>query len=147
MYMRTDYKITVQAPYITINLAPNEEKYNEIVQRLWRALAGPISERILKQLQSGELLFFGSIKVKDNGVYLKKSGWFSFDVKFFTWNKPLITYSDNGMFIISDTKDNNYLASASYINDMNTHILEAILRRHGEIYPRPQRLSTLLEAR
>ena len=145
--MRTDYKITVQTPYISINLTPKEEKYNEIIQHLWRALAGSISERILKQLQAGELLFFGGIKIKDNGVYLKKSGWFSSDVKFFTWNEPLMIHGNNGMFIISSIKDKNYSASASYIDDMNTHILEALLRHYNKYYPRPTKLSSLLEMR
>ena len=143
IYTGTSYNVTIQTPYININLSPNEEKYNDIVQRLWRALAGSISERILRQLQSGELLFFGGIKIKDNGVYLKKSGWFSSDVQFFTWPE-VFTYSDNGMFII---KSGDYSASASYISDMNTHILEAILRRYRENYPSTPRLSSLLNER
>lgn len=141
IYTGTSYNVTIQTPYININLSPNEEKYNDIVQRLWRVLVGSISERILRQLQSGELLFFGGIKIKDNGVYLKKSGCFSSDVQFFTWPE-IFTYSDNGMFII---RSGDYSAIASYISDMNTHILEAILRRYREIYPRPPRLSSLLE--
>ena len=144
MYMRTDYKITLQTPYITVNLAPNEKKHNEIVPRLWRALAGSISAGILKQLQAGELLFFGGIKIKDNGVYLKKSGWFSSDVQFFTWRDPIITYSNNGMFII---EAGEYSASSSYINDMNTHILEAMLQNFLR-NPKSKRLrlSSLLDS-
>ncbi len=75
----------------------------------------------------------------------KRSGWFSssYDTKFFTWSE-ITTESCNGMFII---KSGDYSASASYIYDMNTHILEAILRQHSKIYPEPPRLSSLLDER
>lgn len=138
MYMRTDYIVTILTPYSTIKLTPKEDEYEKITSHLWRALIGPISTRILSRLQNGELLYFGNIKVKDDGVYLKKSGWFSSDVRFFGW-QGIMTYSNNGQLFITS---GDYSASASYIDDMNTHILEAILRQFRS--SRYQRLSGLL---
>ncbi len=141
--MLTDYIIAIQTQRGTIQLNPNEKKYEGIITHLWKALAGSISTKIMQQLKNGEMLFFGNIKLKDNGVYLKKSGWFFSDTKFFTWSEPLRIYSDNGSLVIA--KD-NYSAAASYMNDMNTHILETILRhflrkpRHSGLL-----LSSLLE--
>lgn len=99
------------------------------------------STEILARLRKGDLLFFGGIKVKDNGVYLQRYGWSSYDVKFFTWQE-ITAYSNNGMFII---EAGEYSASSSYINDMNTHILEAILQKFLRNPPSKRlRLSNLL---
>ena len=138
MYMRTDYIVTILTPYSTIKLTPKEDEYEKITSHLWRALIGPISTRILSRLQNGELLYFGNIKVKDDGVYLKKSGWFSSDVRFFGW-QGIMTYSNNGQLFITS---GDYSASASYIDDINTHILESVLRQFRS--SRYQRLSGLL---
>ena len=141
-YAGTDYKIAIQTPYETVRLTPNEKKFSEITQHLWQALIDPIVSRILKQLQDGMVLSFGSIKIKDDGVYLKKSGWFSFDTKFFTWGAPLTVGSENGSFYV---KAGEYSASSSYIEDMNTHILNAILTQFLRNYKRGHmRLSSML---
>lgn len=117
--------IVIQTQHGTIKLTPKEKKYQDIITHLWKALAVSISMKILQQLKNGEMLCFGNIKLKDNGVYLKKSGWFSSDTKFFAWTEPLRIYSYNGSLVVAG---NDYSAAASYMDDMNTHILESILR-------------------
>lgn len=137
----TDYKIEISA-YRRISLNPNEQKYTAITSHLWRALAGLISDKILQQLKNGEMLYFGSIKLRNDGVYLRKSGWFSSDTRFFTWSDRLRISSYNGSLVIA--KD-NYSAQSSYMDDMNTHILEAMLRHFLSTPNHGALLSSLLE--
>lgn len=195
----TEYNVIIHTPRSAVRLTPNKKKYEEITEHLWKALAGFISTRILKQLQSGKTLSFGSIKVKDEGCYLSGLEHFPsntqgigihgentsdtygeryyqicyipdsrnpFDLssrrtpieyrrshineKFFKWwdtcersqNGRLFIVSnkysalassmkglDDRMFALLLQEPGEYSASASYISDMNTHILEAILRQ------------------
>ena len=91
-------------------------------------MAGLLSTRILTQvkiLRDGETLSIGKIRLTDKGVHLERVGWFSSDAKFFTWSEPIRIYSENGYLVIAKDK---YSAKSSYMDDMNTHILDAILR-------------------
>ena len=49
----TTYRVTIYTLYDAIKLKPNKEKYEEIVDHLWRALAVPIITKVLQQLQKG----------------------------------------------------------------------------------------------
>ena len=74
----------------------------------------------------------GAIKFDNNGVFLSKEGWLFSDKKFFTWDS-VMTYDDNGSFIIKDSTG-KYSASASYMTDMNAYIFHVIvdkLRENG----------------
>lgn len=124
----TDYQIAFQTSNAKTKISPNKQAFGEITDRLWRALAVPIFTRMLKQLQDGATVTVGQIKIKDDGAYLVDSGWFSSDEKFFTWREPLTIYSQDGSLFLSE-KGGKYKSSASYIYDMNTHILEFMIRQ------------------
>ena len=122
----TDYQIAFQTSNGKTEISPNKQAFGEITDRLWRALAVPIFTRMLKQLQDGATITVGQIKIKDDGAYLVNSGWFSSDEKFFTWREPLTIYSQDGSLFLSE-KSGKYKLSASYMYDMNTHILEFMI--------------------
>lgn len=124
----TDYQIAFQTSNGKTEISPNKQAFGEITDRLWRALAVPIFTRMLKQLQDGATITVGQIKIKDDGTFLVNSGWFSSDEKFFTWREPLTIYSQDGSLFLSE-KGGKYKSSASYMYDMNTHILEFMIRQ------------------
>ena len=143
----TDYHIAFQTGNGKIEFSPNKQKYEEITERLWRALAVPIFTIILKRLQDGEIITVGQIKLKDDGVYLINTGWFSSEEKFFSWREPLTIYSEDGSCILA-IRDGKYKASASYIYDMNTHIIEFMIRQFFENFNVGNpRLSSLLHGK
>lgn len=125
--IKIDYKISFQSPFYEAKINPKKQKqYEEITGHLWRLLAAPISVRILTQLQNGGELSIGGIKFNDNGVFLKRLGLFSRE--FFTWLDPLTISSNNGFCTIS-AKNARYSASASFMNDMNTIVFDAIMHK------------------
>ena len=122
----TDYTIRFKTLDGETAINPNEDQYKHITECLWKAVGLNIFTNMLKQLENGETLKVGNIKVIDTGVYLIKSGWFSSEEKIFPWNK-ITTYSQDGLFYLRE-KDGKHKASSSYMSDMNTHILDFMIR-------------------
>lgn len=122
----TDYTIRFKTLDGETAINPNEDQYKHITECLWKAVSLNIFTNMLKQLENGETLKVGNIKVIDTGVYLIKSGWFSSEEKIFPWNK-ITTYSQDGLFYLRE-KDGKHKASSSYMGDMNTHILDFMIR-------------------
>lgn len=143
----TDYHIAFQTANGKTEISPNKQNYGEITERLWRALAVPIFTGMLKRLQNSETITVGQIKIKDDGAYLIKSGWFSSEEKFFSWRDPLTIYSEDGSCVLA-LRDGKYKASASYIYDMNTHIIEFMIRQFFKNFNAGNpRLSSLLHGK
>ena len=143
--LRTDCKIAFQSSNGIEQLSPNYQTYNEITERLWKALAIPIYVRMLKKIKNGETISVGGIKFNDEGVYLIKSGWFSSEERFFTWKESFTIYNGNGTFVIKK-KGEECSASSSYIDDMNTHIFEFAIRQFFKNFDRNNpRLSAQFE--
>lgn len=137
-------QLVIETAPFTIVVSPKGKQYDDVIHYLWETVAGTISERILRLLQSGETLSFGNILVKDEGFRLNQDGLFSTNYlhRKFTWSDNFKIYNDNGMFFI---KSGNCLGASSYISDMNTHILEAILQKFLRNPPSKRlRLSSLL---
>ena len=133
--LRTDCKIAFQSSNGIEQLSPNYQTYNEITERLWKAVALPIYVRMIKKIKNGETLSVGGIKFNDEGVYLIKSGWFSSEERFFPWNESFTIYNGNGTFVIKK-KGEECSASSSYIDDMNTHIFEFAIRQFFKHFDR-----------
>ena len=137
-------KLVIETAPFTLVLSPEGRQYDDVIHYLWETAAGTISERILNLLRSGETLPFGNILIKDDGFRLNQDGLFSTNYlhQKFTWSDSFKIYSDNGMFFI---KSGNCLGASSYIGDMNTHILEAMLQKFLRNPPsKRKRLSSLL---
>ena len=140
----TDYSVTLYTKVNLIQINPTQrQQYENIIDKIWRAVAVPIYYKILKRLHDGEILNIGTIKFNDNGVFLKKTSWFSSGEKFFRWSDNLKIYSDNGALIIKG-EDDNYDASASYSSNENTHIFDFILKQFYKSNQNKQELSSLL---
>ena len=112
--------------------------------------------RLLNQLKNGYTLHIGSIKFNDSGIFLKKEGNIH-EEKFFSWTKPLDLHNNNALFTIElnmivtapSFSLCKYSASASYIGDMNTRVLEFIVRQYMSLikdYFRVNKLSDLLDS-
>lgn len=173
----TKYKIAIKSSNgskVEINILQwNKDKFEKIINHIWRALSRCLITRILNILKNGSTLLIGSIKFNDDGVFLISESYnnITYDVKFFSWRESLQIRSSNGSFIIERLISSNkgtqteieggkhhyqkkintgtyeeklftlieimhsvagikrFSASASYINDMNTHILEFIIRQ------------------
>ena len=125
----TEYKIFFQASFYRAEIHARQKQYGEIIGRLWRALAIPIFGKIMEQVQKGENVIIGGIEFNDNGVFLKKSGWFSSDRKFFAWEARFKMRDDNGYCVISHGE---YSAKSSYMYDMNTHIFDFMMHKFFE---------------
>lgn len=138
------YEVAFQTSERTIKFNPNLREYESITPRFRKLLIPCITNKILTQLKNGETLYIGSIKFNDNGVFFKEKSSSFYARKFFAWSRRLITQSNNGSFIIMD-RSGQYSAKSSYIYDMNTHILEALLREFFRKFnPRKPLLSSLL---
>ncbi len=140
-------KLVIETAHFTLVLEPEGRQYDDVVHYLWETAAGTISERILRLLQSGETLPFGNILIKDDGFRLNQDGLYSTNYlhQKFTWSDSFKIYSDGGIFFI---ESGNCLGASSYISDMNTHILEAMLQKFLRKPPsKRKRLSSLLDER
>lgn len=130
-----DCKIVYQTASGIEELNPNYEKYIEITERMWNALAIPIYGRMMKRIIDGETLSVGNIKFNDNGVYLFKPKWFSSEERYYSWKESFTIYNGNGTFVIKK-KGEDCSASASYRDDMNTHIFEFAIRQFFKYFNR-----------
>ena len=111
----------IHTPRSNVRLTPNKKKYEDIIEHLWKALAGFISSRILKQLQNGKTLSFGGIKVKDEGCYLSGFDYFPPDAQGFGMHVEDTGYSERYYQLASpnDRRRNllNYLVKYSRLNE------------------------------
>ena len=156
-----------QKKIMKIEFGSNVKKFSVIIERFWRALAEVLITKILKQLKNGEILSIGNIKFNDYGVFLKKKKLLPLltsEERFFHWDEKMLYISNhrhikyfvimnimyNYLAIHADNDYGKYFAEASYMNDMNTHILEFIVSKFLEARktnPRMSKLSDLLDAK
>lgn len=121
----TDYKIEVCSSSNKITIYPNKSVYLTLTEKLWKASASQIIMNILTELKNGQTTLFGS-GFQDRGIHYKETKWFSKDIdRFYTWNEIVISHG-NGSLDFVDLKG-NVLASYSYFDVYNVHMLEAIV--------------------
>lgn len=137
----TDYLINVCSDTDGIYLSTNKTIYLELTDRLWKAVAPQIINIILKSLKCGMDAGFG-MDVQDKGIHYKEHKWFSKDIdRFYTWNEIGISHGNGTLDFVNSNGD--VLASYSYLDTHNVHMLEAIVNMAKN--KRLARLSDLLK--
>lgn len=106
----------------------NETTYNGFINAMWRAVCVRLAFETLTTLSQGHSISYGQITIQDDSVILLKHNLFRANERVkLTWYDVHI-WSANGNFIIGHKDDKKIYASASYLEDANTHILEHIIR-------------------
>lgn len=118
-----------------------KRQYGEFVECLWKAVGVNILMNFLKGLQSGKQYVFGTTEINDEGITLKKNNFLSTEEKYFSWAEVVI-WNRPGYFCIG-RKEEEFNAAFSYLDDDNTHVLEAAIRAFWKNGGR--KLSSLLE--
>lgn len=116
--------------------------FDSFTDRLWKAVCVRLIDDQLNHLKNGNRLTFGNTTIDDEGVFLKKSGFFSGDPRYYKWS-DVRQFSSNGSLYIVNKADEKVFAALSYLEIANTHILEPILRLSFKKWR--GRLSGLLE--
>jgi len=129
----TNYVIVfgTQTNYTTINIRKGKT-YEAIIGRLWKAACVKILIDIVSSLKAGNTIQCGSVSLTDHGVNIRRRKIFgSGDIEFCKWSE-LHLWSAEGNFHIEKKGDKKLVASVSYQDDDNVHILEFIIRHKFE---------------
>lgn len=111
---------------------------------LWRSVGIRLLGEILEALKAGRDLHFGDALLHDDGITLAKRGFFNAGGPVrCSWNQVHV-WSQDGAFYIGSKDDKKTYAGFSYINGVNIHILERIIRMAFK-KPGMRRLSDLLQ--
>lgn len=137
----TDYEITYYDKSHPTTIKPDEKQFKAIVNRLWDIFLMIMISRICQAVASGKSLRIGEISFNDTGVVLNRTGIFHSGSKLFSWTESLRPYAENGEFVIVDASG-KYRASASYMNDMNTHFFDALV--HAVLKQHYRKLSDIM---
>lgn len=121
-----------------------ESIYSTFIDKLWRAVCVRLLGNMLETLKSGLDMHFGDAIVHDDGITLVKHKFLGANEKIrYSWGQVHI-WSSGGSFFIGAQGDKKTHSSASYIRDVNTHILEQAIRMAFK-KPGMRRLSDLLQ--
>jgi hypothetical protein len=104
-----------------------EATYNGFTQALWRAVCVRLMVEMLQALSNGRSFSFGDIAVQDSAVTLTRHKFLGNERVQLTWHDVKV-WSAGGSFIVGHKDDKKVYGSASYINSVNTHLLEHIIR-------------------
>lgn len=105
-----------------------ESTYSGFLEALWKAVCVRLMFSIIEQIAEGKKFHCGDIIVEDNAVTLTKHKFLVSNEQVRRGWSDVHVWSANGSFVIGDKKDDKTYASASYINNWNTHLLEHIIR-------------------
>ncbi len=123
----TDYRISYQSKAETVNVTPsNEAEFKGIVEHLWNAVGMRLIFDTLLHTKNGESIQVGGIAFYDKGVWLHRQGLFHSGEKLFSWKAGLSIYAKDGELWVA-AEQGKYAAHASYLDDMNTHIIERVM--------------------
>jgi hypothetical protein len=139
----TIHKIIFKTSIKTVTIETNRSSvYTDAIDVIWKIMFAKIINDMLLKLKGGQSIVLSDCMIWDDGVALKKSGWFfSSEEKKFGWNK-ISVWSENGNFIISSTENRKFIAQMPYQTTYNVHFLEAIIRMLFK-KPAPQKLSDI----
>jgi hypothetical protein len=117
--------------------------FDNFIKCLWKAVGVRLLTDYLHGFKEGKRYLFGSTIVRDEGVEMEKSSFFSSGERtFFSWNDVKI-FNKNGKMILCYVNNEKICTSFSYLNDDNVHVLEAAIKIVKE--RKLNRLSALLE--
>ncbi|KXS54338.1 MAG: hypothetical protein AWU57_1286 [Marinobacter sp. T13-3] len=105
----------------------NESTYSSFVDRLWRSVGVRLLTEFLNSLRAGQKFHLGPVTVTDQGLELSRRGLLSKGGSQFCQWRELITWTANGAFHISHKDDKKLVASLSYLDVSNVHILQAAM--------------------
>jgi len=140
----TTYMISLgdSASAFTINTRKSEI-YENLVDRIWRAIGVRLLVETVAKLRSGDALRFGDAIVRDDGVTLVRRKMFGSNERVdLTWHQVNIL-SQDGSFFIRSQSDTKVYVGMSYQNDDNIPVLENLIRTFFKTGK--ARISTLFE--
>lgn len=118
--------------------------YTSFLDKLWRAVVIRLLTELLETLKSGKEVRFGQTTVRDDGITLTKHNFLRANEAIrYQWGQVHVWAAD-GAFYIGAKDDKKTYADFSYINGVNTHILEQAVRMAFK-KPSVQRLSDVLQ--
>lgn len=125
------YSVWIGSNQKSVHIEPSDENlYNMITDRLWKAVCVRMMSDTLRQLSAGANITLGNDAaiVNKNGITLKKHKVFGRSEPVFCKWEDLSISNGNGTFIVESRADKSIGAELSYRDVDNVHILEAILR-------------------
>lgn len=141
----TTYRILFGTPTDQAIIEQGDETiHTSFIQRLWRAVGIRILTQCLDDLRDGKKCSFAGITMSDYGIELVRSGFLSSNEQVFCHWHELSFWSVPGAFCIGKKGDKKLVASLSYQDVDNVHILETALRMFWK--KGGSRLSSLLES-
>lgn len=105
----------------------SRQRYELILEKLWKAVCVRLLDETLRKLSQGEKLTYGEITVDKNGILLKKKKYLWSETYYAKWEDLTIS-NGPGVFVITATKERKAQANLSYRETNNVHILEAVMR-------------------
>lgn len=106
----------------------SKETYAGFTAALWRAVCVRLMREACEVLGKGRKLKFGEIEVDDTTVTLIRREVFGADERVPLELCKAQVWTRNGRFYVGVVGDKKLYASASYIQDWNTHLLEHMIR-------------------
>lgn len=125
----TKYTITVGDGLSTIEIDLKDKHiYADITDRLWKAVGSAILVNQLSNLRAGKHIRYGSAILKDTGIELARTKFFSSDKRVFCPWGELEIWNEAGSFCVAKTGDKKTTTSFSYLDQDNIHVLEIAVR-------------------
>lgn len=121
----TDYYFSYATKIASVvELTPDKQQYQEIIQKAWRAVCIRILLGWMEEWGKGKKVSIAGAEVSDDGLVLKKTHFFKSDeIKFFPWSE-LSKTTNNGNLIFYGTTDRKFTISFSYKDGWNIHIFD-----------------------
>jgi hypothetical protein len=105
----------------------NEDIYQNIVKRLWKAVGYRILNDFVEGLRDGKKYEYSNSIIQDDGIEFEITKLFSNNEKIFCSWDELVTWNQPGEFCIGKKGTKNCIATFSYLNDDNVHLIETAI--------------------
>lgn len=113
--------------YTSIELR-NKTVYNNVIDRLWRAVGIRLLTEYLEGWREGKTYKFDSAVISDHGVELERKRFFSSNERVFCQWSELVIWNEPGTFCIGKNSERKLSVSLSYQYEDNIHVIEAAIR-------------------
>lgn len=120
----TDYYFGYCTKTTSVLLQPNQNQYQAIIQRAWRAVCIRILLAWIDEWNNGRKVHIQGVEVADDGLALRRKRILKDDeTRFFTWG-DVSKGAHNGYLNFYGKPDKKFTASFSYKDGWNVHILD-----------------------
>ena len=106
----------------------NKTIYNNVIDRLWRAVGLRLLTEYLEGWREGKTYRFDSAVISDRGVELERKRFFSSNERVFCRWSELVIWNEPGTFCIGKNGERKVSVSLSYQYADNIHVIEAAIR-------------------